>query len=171
MKSLVRLLVAAFAFCAATQASLAQTATQNINLNATVADYCTIAGSATGGLQTRTITVNTGIVDTAALSQVTVASVVCSKASDVTLTSTNTGLTGPTAPSGSFQDVIHYTAVASYGGASPSIDTSSSNTDTDATSGAASGTLTVDITPQANALPMTTGGYADVLVVTLTPQP
>ena len=123
-------------------------------------------------MQTRTITVNTGIVDTAALSQVTVASVVCSKASNVTLSTTNTGLTGPTAPSLSFQDVIHYTAVASYGGAAPSLDTAAPGPSaTDQTSGAASGDLTVDITPQLNTLPMTTGAYADVLVVTLTPQP
>ncbi len=170
MNSFVRLLIAAFALVAWTQASQAQTATQNINLNATVADFCTIAGTATGALQSRVITVNSGIVDTSALSTVTVANVVCSAISDVTLTTTNTGLTGPTAPSASFEDVIHYTATASYGGAAPSLDTSAASSDTDATTGAASGNLTVDITPQANTLPMTAGGYADVLVVTLTPQ-
>lgn len=147
----------------------AQSATQNINLNATVADYCSISGAATGAAQNRTITVTNGTVNTGALTQVSVANVACSKVSDLTLTTTNTGLTGPAA-AGGFQNVIHYTAAASFDGAAPTLDTSTGTTVSAATTGAATGTLTVDITPQANASPMVAGGYADVLVVTLTPQ-
>jgi hypothetical protein len=169
MNMLVRLVVTTFAVLGIAQSAFAQTATQNINLDATVADYCSIAGSPTAADQDRTITVTTGNVATAALATVTVASVACTKISDLTLTSTNTGLTGPGAVGG-FDNVIHYTAAASFDGAAPSLDTSVGNTVTAATTGAASGNLTVDITPQANASPMVAGSYADVLVVTLTPQ-
>lgn len=150
--------------------ALAQTATQNINLNATVTDFCSIAGAATGAVQTRTITVTNGNVVTAPLSQVSVASVACTKISNLTLTTTNTGLT-TAGSNGSFQNVIHYTAAASFAGAAPTLVTSSATTATAATNtGANGGTLTVDITPSANTLPMLAGNYADVLVVTLTPQ-
>ncbi len=169
MRILWRLAMIACAIFGLSLSASAQTATQNINLNATVADYCTISGAATAADQNRTITVTSGVVDTAPLTQVTVANVACSKISDLTLTSTNTGLTGPGIVTG-FDNVIHYTAAASFDGAAPSLDTSSTNTVTAATTAAATGTLTVDITPQANTLPMATGNYADVLVVTLTPQ-
>lgn len=169
MTTLTRLVLMITAFFAMTQGAWSQTATQNINLNATVADYCTINGSATGALQSRTITVTGGVVSTTALTQVSVASVACSKISDLTLSTTNTGLTGPSAVTG-FQNVIHYTAAAAFDGATPTLNTSSGTSATAATTGAATGTLTVDITPIANASPMVTGSYADVLVVTLTPQ-
>lgn len=169
MSIFVRLAMIAGALFAITVSASAQTATQNINLNATVSDYCSISGAATAADQNRTITVTSGTVDTAALAQVTVANVACSKVSDLTLTSTNTGLTGPGA-AGGFQNVIHYTADAAFDGAAPSLDTSAGSTVTAPTTGAATGTLTVDITPIANAAPMVAGNYADVLVVTLTPQ-
>lgn len=170
MSILLRLaMIAVSMFGLSLSASAQQAATQTINLNATVQDYCSISGAASGAAQSRTITVNNGTVDTAALTQVTVANVACSKISDLTLTSTNTGLTGPGAV-GSFQNVIHYTAVAAFDGAAPSLDTSVGSTITAATTAAATGTLTVDITPQANAQPIVAGVYADVLTVTLTPQ-
>lgn len=169
MSILVRLAMIAGAFLALTLSASAQSATQNINLDATVLDYCSISGAATAVDQNRTITVTSGTVDTAALAQVSVANVACSKISDLTLTSTNTGLTGPAA-AGGFQNVIHYTAAASFDGAAPTLNTSSGSTVTAPTTGAATGTLTVDITPIANAAPMVAGGYSDVLVVTLTPQ-
>lgn len=169
MSILLRLAMIACTLFGLSLSASAQSATQNINLNATVADYCSISGSATSTDVDRTITVTNGAVDTAALTQVSVANVACSKISDLTLTSTNTGLTGPAA-AGGFQNVIYYTAAASFDGASTSLDTSSTNTATDATTGAATGTLTVDITPIANSSPMVAGSYADVLVVTLTPQ-
>lgn len=152
--------------------AFAQTATQNINLNATVTDFCSIAGSATGGAITRSITVTNGNVSTAAVTPaISVASVACTKISDVTLTTTNTGLTTGSSAAG-FQNVIHYTAAASFAGAAPSLTTSSGTTATAATNaGANSGTLSVTITPQANTSPMLAGSYADTLVVTLTPQP
>lgn len=170
MKSFIRLLVASFAFFAVTQASQAQVATQNINLDATVADYCTIDGAASALDQDRTIAVNTGIVATAALTAVDILDVVCSKASNVTLASDNTGLTGPAVLAG-FQNFIDYTAVATFGDATATLDTSSGPTAFGTTTVAASGTLTVNITPQANTLPMAPGDYDDVLVVTLTPLP
>lgn len=169
MSNFLRLAMIAISSIGLSLSASAQTATQNINLNAIVADYCSISGTATGAAQNRTITVTSGSVDTAALSQVTVANVACSKVSDLTLTSTNTGLTGPAA-AGGFQNVIHYTAAASFDGATPTLDTSATNTVTAATTAAATGNLTVDITPQSNASPMVAGNYSDVLVVTLTPQ-
>lgn len=170
MKSFVRLLVTAIALFAVTQASQAQTATQTINLNAMVDDYCTIAGSASGTPEDREIFVNTGIVDTAALTPVNIPNVVCSKASNVTLTSSNTGLIGPPVLTG-FQNVIDYTAVATFGDATATLDTNAGATASDATTVAANGDLNVTITPQLNASPMAPGGYADLLTVTLTPLP
>jgi hypothetical protein len=150
--------------------AMAQTATQNIQLNAVVTDFCSIAGTASGALQNRTITVTNGNVATAALAQVSVNSVACTKISNLTLTTTNTGLT-TAGSNGSFQNVIHYSAAASFAGAAPTLNTSSATSATAATNtGANGGTLTVDITPIANTLPMLAGNYADVLVVTLTPQ-
>lgn len=149
---------------------LAQAATQNINLNATVADYCAISGSATGGVVSRTISVTNGAVSTASLAPVTIADVACSAVSDITLTTTNTGLTGPS-PTGGFQNVIHYWAAALFGGGGiPILDTSSATSATAATGAASVGQLTVVIAPQPNTDPMVAGAYADVLVVTLTPQ-
>lgn len=169
MSSLLRMAMIACSFIGLSLSASAQTATQNINLNATVADYCTISGAATAADVNRTVTVTGGVVSTTALTQVSVANVACSKVSDLKLETTNTGLTGPAA-AGGFQNVIHYTAAASFNGANPSLDTSSATTATAATSGASNGTLTVDITPQANTNPMVAGSYSDVLVVTLTPQ-
>jgi len=172
MNTFVRLAILAIAVLGMTQKVSAQAATQNINLSATVAEYCSIDGLAIGATTpSRVIPVASGTVNTAALTQVSIADVACSKATDVTIATTNTGLTtGGTAGAG-FQDVIHYTASAAFNGAAPSITTNTTTTDTDATAGAAAGTLTVDITPIANASPLIAGGYADVLVVTLTPQP
>lgn len=171
MKMSLKVALATLAATVAGQsAAWAQSATQNITLNATVADFCSIAGAATGGSVTRTITVTNGTVNTSALPVVNVASVACSKVSDVTLSTTNTGLTGPAAVP-SFQNAIHYTANASFSGATPSLNTGSATTATAATSGAATGTLTVNITPNANASPVVPGSYTDTLVVTLAPQP
>jgi len=169
MSIFLRMAMIATALLGLSLSAAAQSATQNINLNATVVDYCSIAGTGTGGAQSRTISVTNGTVSTAGLTQVSVADVACSKISNLTLTTTNTGLTGPGAVT-NFQNVIHYTAAASFDGAAPTLDTSAGTTATAATAGAATGTLTVDITPQANAQPMVAGGYSDVLVVTLTPQ-
>jgi len=165
-----RLAMMASAYVLLSQSAWAQSATQNITLNATVADYCSIAGSATGGNVTRTISVTNGTVDTASLPQVSVNNVACSKAANITLSTTNTGLTGPGTVT-NFQNVIHYTADASFGGAAPSLDTSTATSATAATAGAATGPLTVDITPAANTSPMVPGGYTDTLVVLLEPQP
>ena len=162
-------LVAAAMTIGASSAAFAQAATQNINLNATVADFCSINGAATGAAVSRTITVTNGTVNTGALAAVNVANVACSKISDLQLSTTNTGLTGPAAAVG-FQNVIHYTAAASFDGATPTLNTSAATSVTAATTGAATGTLTVNITPIANASPMVAGSYSDVLVVTLTPQ-
>ena len=153
------------------EAAFGQSATQNINLNATVADYCTIGGVTSPAAMTRSISVSNGIVSTAAVTPaISVANVVCSKISNVALTSTNTGLTGPASVIG-FQNVIHYTAAASFGGATPTLVTSAGTSATSATSGASNGALTVTITPTLNGSPMVAGAYSDTLVVTLTPQP
>ena len=162
--------MSAIALFVSSQLAFAQTATQVINLSANVADFCSIAGAASAGPVSRVITVTNGNVSTGALPVVSVGSVACTKASDLTLTSSNQGLTGPGVTAG-FENVIHYTATASFDGAAPSLDTSTAAVDTDATSGAASGTMTVNITPQANLLPVMVGIYGDTLTVTLTPQP
>ena len=149
-------------------------ATQDIQLNATVTSYCTINGSTSvAPLGPYTIPVSaTGTVNTSAINVPAIANVVCNKAANIDTTSSQGGVTtGGAAPSGA-TNVIEYTAVASFGGATSTIDTSAGTTGTQGTTAnAATGNLNVSITPQTPALPLTPGSYTDTLVVTLTPTP
>lgn len=164
------------AFVSAGGAS-AQTATQDINLSATVTSYCTIGGSTSPAALSDTIPVSAaGVVTTTAINH-TIASVVCNNVTNVLATS----LTGAVklsgaAPSGS-SDIIDYTASATFNSATSNLDTATTPTATSSeagslatTTGAGSGNLTVSITPVQPALPLAPGGYSDTLRVTLTAQ-
>ena len=83
--------------------------------------------------------------------------------------------TRPPPPAG-FTNIIDYGATATWNGGSATINTAVPPTADTAELGtavpvaAASGNLTVTITPLPNALPLVTGTYTDTLRVTLTPQ-
>ena len=156
-----------------TSAANAQAVSQDIQLNATVPSYCTIDGSATTSpLGPYTIPVSaTGTVTTSTINVPPIANVVCNQAANISMTSTSDGVTraGP-APSGA-TNVIDYAASASFGGATATIDTLLDVGSVGTTANAATGNLTVAITPQTPTLPLAPGAYSDTLVVTLTPTP
>ncbi len=159
----------------------AQTATQDINISATVARACTINNVATGTPNgSATIPVSAaGAVTTTAITPTgsPFANVACNAASNLQLTSQSGGVVNPTAPGPGFSNIINYSATATWNGSTATVNTATAPAAAGPEAGAAvavptagAGNLTVSITPQANAQPLVTGGYADTLRVTLTPQ-
>jgi hypothetical protein len=153
-------------------------ATQNVNLTATVGGYCTIDGGPTGTLRSATVPVSNGVVTSGNLTiGGTSGWVICTMNAKIQLTSTNAGLTNTATVADPFINKIHYTATASYNGASEMIDTTS------ATAGAATlGTvttggpktnqpldLTVNIKPTPTGKFLANGTFSDTLIVTLSP--
>ncbi len=175
-KYLVAAIMAAAVFSGVTPAS-AQTATQDINITATVASYCTINGITNPGALAAVIPVTNGIVDTSVIPN-TIANVACNNVADVVATSLSGGVTTGGAPNVGTTNIIDYTAVATFSGASSTINTATVATaagneagNTASTASAATGNLVVNITPAQPALPlMPSVAYADTLRVTLTAQ-
>jgi hypothetical protein len=178
MRKFLGAVLAAAALLSATAAN-AQTATQDITIDATVATTCTINNVATGTTDTATININAdGSVNTGAVTPTSspYANVACNAPSDLQVTSQNGGLTGPAAVVG-FDNVINYSATATWNSVPASV-----NTATNAASGAPeagtvapvgtahTGNLSVSITPAANSNPLVIGSYSDTLTVTVTPQ-
>lgn len=178
MRKYLGAVLAAAAFFMTTAAN-AQTATQDINLDATVNGICTIAGVATGVTDTATIGINPDAsVDTTAVtpSNSPYANVSCNGPSDLQVSSLNGALTGPATVAG-FDNIIDYTATATWNSVNASVDTT-----TNAASGATengtvvpvatahTGNLSVSITPAANTNPLLVGSYTDTVTITLTPQ-
>jgi hypothetical protein len=172
--SIVVLKVMAFA-----GAADAQTATQDINISATVASTCTINNAATGTVDTATIPITlAGSVNTAPITPTNApyANVACNGPSELQLTSLNGGVVNAGSAAG-FAHIIDYTASATWHSVTATLNTSTVATAVGAESGTAqpvatafSGSLAVTITPIANVLPLLQGAYADTLRVTLTPQ-
>ena len=175
----VRGALAAAALTFVTAAS-AQTATQDINISATVTKACTVNNTATGTPGTATIPVSAaGAVTTTAITPTgsPFASVACNAPSTLLLTSLNGAVKNATAPAAGFTNLIDYTASATWNGVTATVNTSTVAGATGPEAGVAqsvatanSGNLTVSITPLANASPLITGTYNDTLRVTLTPQ-
>lgn len=161
-------------------AASAQTATQDINISATVTKACTINNTATGTPGSATIPVTAaGAVTTTSITPTgsPFANVACNAASNLQLTSVNGGVVNATSPGSGFTNIIDYTASATWNSQTATIDTSSTPAAAGSESGALvavgtanSGNLTVSITPLANTLPLVVGAYSDTLRVTLTPQ-
>ena len=162
-----------------TDAANAQTATQDINITATVTKACSVNNAATGTAGSATIPITAaGNVNAAVITPTgsPFAAVACNAPSNLQLTSLNGALTGPATASG-FANIINYSASATWNSITASINTATtagsgaSETGTaQAVSTASSGNLTVSITPAANSLPLVLGTYTDTLRVTLTPQ-
>jgi hypothetical protein len=161
------------------EVALAQTATQDINISATVNSACTINNAATGTADTAVIPITAaGNVNTASITPTNApyANVACNAPSNLQLTSLNGGVKNATTASG-FTNIINYTASATWHGVTATIDTSTTAGATGSESGTAepvatafSGSLSVSITPLSNSLPLVQGSYTDTLRITLTPQ-
>lgn len=163
-----------------TTAASAQTATQDINISATVTKACTVNNAATGTAGSATIPVSAaGAVTTTAITPTgsPFANVACNAPSTLQLTSLTGGVKNATSPGSGFTNIIDYQATATWNSVTASLDTSAVGGAAGNESGtgqavatANSGALTVQITPLANTLPLITGSYSDTLRVTLTPQ-
>jgi hypothetical protein len=161
-----------------TSGASAQVATQDISITATVAKFCSIGtpAAATGTVRPVTIPITGfGSVGTAVITE-TFANVVCNTPATLLTTSLNGHVVNPAAAPATFTNEIDYTAVATVGGASSTINTATNAADVTnfngssaATPAAFSGTLSVAITPQAAGAQLVTGTYTDTLRVTLTP--
>lgn len=176
MRNLFLRAIAALAALAGATAANAQ-ATQDINISATVASYCTIANITNPAALTATIPVTSGVVDTTVINN-NIASVACNRAAQVVASSLSGGVTLGGAADAGTTNIINYTGAATFGSVTSTINTATVATaagtetgNTATTAGAATGTLAVTITPAQPALPLMTGNtYADTLRVTLTPQ-
>jgi hypothetical protein len=175
LRSCVAVIVCALA---APGVATAQTATQDINISATVPKSCTINNTSTGTVDTATIPISAGgSVNTSPVTPVhsPYANIACNAPSNLQLTSLNGGVTNGTSATG-FQNFINYTASAVWHGVTATVATASSS-GTGPVSGTAqsvstafSGSMSVTITPAANTLPLVQGSYSDTLRITLTPQ-
>jgi hypothetical protein len=155
-------------------------ATQSVNLTATVGGYCTIDGSATGSARIATVNVANGVVTPG---NVTIqggnGNVICTSNAKIQLTSTSGGLTNSVSALDPFVNKIHYTATASYNGATESINTSTATAGTPTTgqtttAGPQTGSplqLTVNVTATPTGKYLANGTFSDTLVVTLSPSP
>lgn len=145
---------------------------QNINLTATVSQYCTIEGSAAPGDDDVTVPIlMNGNVDTTLTTRSY--AVVCNSAADVSLTSINGAMVTTTTAASGFDTFINYEA-----GANGFVNISAAATTntganqvlgTATTSGAESDTLNVTIQPISNSNPLAGGDYLDTLKVSITP--
>jgi len=161
-------------------AACAQTATQNINISASVTKSCTINNAASGTPGSATIPVSAaGAVSTAPLTPTgsPFANVACNAASNLQLTSLSGGVVNAGTPGTGFTNIINYTGSATWNSVTATVNTATNPLATSAEAGTAqavatanSGNLTVTITPQANTSPLITGSYSDTLQITLTPQ-
>ncbi len=174
MKKLI--MTAALLGLTATAAS-AQSASQDITLNASVAKFCTIGGSGSPGAITRNIPTDaTGNVVTTAIN-VNIGDVVCNTASTTTLSSLKGGLFDPgiTSAASGFQHRINYSAsvaapVAASVAASAATVTPTSGTGVASTGATSNTAVNVTINPTANTLPLMAGtGYTDTLTVSIVP--
>lgn len=150
---------------------------QNINITATVASFCKIAGStapADDSIDWTPLITNGDISATASNKSY---AVVCNKATDITLSSLNGAMTGPASAGAGWDNVINYTVAASgFATVSGSTATNAAATGIETlgtTTRATPGSANIDlaITPVANANPLVPGVYSDTLRVTITPQP
>ncbi len=180
MRSLLKFaVIAAFALAGAGSAN-AQTATQDINITATVTKACTVNNAVSGTPGTAVIPVSAaGAVTTTAITPTgsPFANVVCNAPSNLQLTSLSGGVVNAAAAVAGFSKIIDYSASATWGGATATLNTSTVATAAAAESGplapiaaANAGSLSVTITPIANALPLIIGAYSDTLRVSIIPQ-
>ncbi len=178
MKALRIAAAAACIFAAAAPASApASAADQNINITATVNGFCRIDGSLTPADDAVDWT---GLVTTGFITATPTArtfAVICNRASDISLTSINGGMTTATAAATGFENVINYQAEASgfatiAAGSTATTAGAAGNETLGSTTRATPGSanIVVTLTPVVNTDPFVEGSYADTLRVTIEPQ-
>jgi len=145
---------------------------QNINLKATVAQYCTIEGSSSPTDDDVTVPIlGNGTVDTTLITRSY--AVVCNSAANVSLTSLNGAMVTSTTAGSGFDTFINYEAgtngFVSISAAATTNTGSNQVLGTATTSGAESANLNVTIQPIANSNPLAGGDYLDTLKVSITP--
>jgi hypothetical protein len=160
----------------------AAAAPQVINLSAHVADYCLIDGAASSTSRTITVTTSNGKVATPgplALAPAGPSKVVCTSNARIQLTTTRGGLTNGSSPADPhYTNKIHYTAKATYNGATETLTTADSTaagftTNGSTTVGGAQTNVDLDIAVEVLPTPdgkvLAGGTYTDTITVTLTP--
>lgn len=155
-----------------------QLASRAFTVTGTVAPSCTIGGVTNPAADAATIPVDSmGLVDTAPIVR-SYSGVDCNSISNLQVTSLGGAVKRTAAAPGGFTNLIDYTALASFGGATSSLDTATipAATGTEAgstgttSSSTPSGILSVTITPSSPAQPLVSGSYSDTLRVTITAQ-
>jgi hypothetical protein len=163
--------------CVAT--ALAQGATQDLAITATVARYCMIKGAAAPAALNTTIPVNSiGLVDTT-LQTFTIADVACNGPTVVQAHSVKGGLKGSVKSGPLFTNIINYRGSATFGTAKSTVNTGAIKGaagpefgTTETTSGPTRGPMVITILPDQPPTPLMHGNdYEDTLRVTLTPTP
>jgi hypothetical protein len=157
-------------------------ATVAINLTAKVDHYCTIDGAGPGASRTLTVTTSNGKVATPGaltMTPSTSSKVICTSNAKIQLTTAKGGLTnGPTPTDANYTNKIHYTAKATYNGATETLTTTDATaagfqTIGTTTVGGAQTNVNLDITVDVLATPagkfLVNGTYTDTITVTLTP--
>jgi hypothetical protein len=143
-----------------------------LSVSATVTKICSIGGNTTPSADSAVIPISTaGDVNTSPIFK-TYANVDCNAMTNITLSSSNLGVTSVIAAPANFTNVINYSASATLGGATATLNTATGNTTTGviSNSGGATGSMSVTITPQTPSKPLVQGSYSDTLSITLTPQ-
>lgn len=143
-----------------------------LTVSATVTKICSIGGTIAPGADSATIAIGAGgSVNTAPIVR-SYANAICNAATNVTLSSANGGVKATAPAAAGFSNVIGYSASATLSGATATLNTATASATTGVifSPGGASGNISLTITPQASALPLLAGGYADVLSIVLTPQ-
>ncbi|MBS0233809.1 MAG: hypothetical protein JSR99_10015 [Proteobacteria bacterium] len=145
---------------------------QNINLKATVPEYCTIEGSSSPADDDVTVPIlGNGNVDTTLITRSY--AVVCNSAANVSLTSLDGAMVTSTTAGSGFDTFINYEAgtngFVNISAAATTNTGSNQLLGTATTSGAESANLNVTIQPISNSNPLAGGDYLDTLKVSITP--
>jgi hypothetical protein len=142
-----------------------------------VSKSCTIGGVAHPSTDTVNIPIGAdGRVNVSPINR-SYANALCNTPTSLQLSSQNGAVTTGTSHSG-LQNFIDYMAAANFSGAAASLDTATNPAASGPENGAAvlasgstpSGTLSVTITPEANAKQLVAGSYQDTLTISLVPQ-
>ena len=165
-------------FNVASGGAISEVANRPFAVTGVVAKACLIGVIAHPTADTATIPVSAaGAVDTAVINK-SYNSAACNTPSNVQLTSQNGAITTSGTPPSGFTNLINYSSTATFSGAAASLNTATnpaasgpeSGTAVSTTGATPSGTMTVAITPQANASRLIAGSYTDTLTITITPQ-
>jgi hypothetical protein len=162
--------------------ALAQTATQDVSITATVSGFCTINNAAAGTLIVLPLGTFSSAGITSAAVQTTgaiggVTGVVCNAPSNARLSSLKGALLGPAAVSG-MQNYINYNATTNNLQVQATVPATVTTGTATLTTGAtvaqanafAATNVTITVTPVANTSPLVAGAYQDTLTLTILPQ-